>query len=65
LENKNNQKEYYLTDLIALAKNQGDKISMVDVDPIECLGVNTMEELQIVKNESKRIETNRNEKREA
>jgi len=48
LKNNNNQKEYYLTDLISLAFSQKEKINSLDLDPIECLGVNTKEQLQIV-----------------
>ncbi len=50
LQNKNNQKEYYLTDLISLAVAQNEKISSIQIPPLECLGVNTSEQLQMVEN---------------
>lgn len=47
--NKNNaQGEYYLTDLIEIAFEQGHKIDNIKVDPIECLGVNTLEQRKLV-----------------
>ncbi|MFH0814814.1 MAG: NTP transferase domain-containing protein [Candidatus Falkowbacteria bacterium] len=48
LKNNNNQKEYYLTDLIELAVEQGIKINSLKIHPIECVGVNTPEQLAIV-----------------
>lgn len=48
IKNQNAQSEYYLTDLIALAINQGDKVEAVTVDdPREGLGVNTKEQLEM------------------
>lgn len=48
IKNKNNQKEYYLTDLIAIACRQGEEIATVAIDPKEAVGVNTEEQLKLV-----------------
>lgn len=45
LDNKNAQGEYYLTDLVKLAMEQGHKINSIKIDPKECVGINTPEEL--------------------
>jgi bifunctional UDP-N-acetylglucosamine pyrophosphorylase / glucosamine-1-phosphate N-acetyltransferase len=50
LRTENNQKEYYLTDLIELAFHQGKKINSMQIDPVECFGVNTPEQLSVVEN---------------
>jgi bifunctional UDP-N-acetylglucosamine pyrophosphorylase/glucosamine-1-phosphate N-acetyltransferase/UDP-N-acetylglucosamine pyrophosphorylase len=43
---ENNQKEYYLTDAIELAKLEDTKISIVTInEPMQVIGVNTLEEL--------------------
>lgn len=47
LENNNKQKEYYLTDLIRIAIQEGQEIATLPVDPGECIGVNTPEHLMI------------------
>jgi bifunctional UDP-N-acetylglucosamine pyrophosphorylase/glucosamine-1-phosphate N-acetyltransferase len=47
LENKNAQSEYYLTDLIAIAVAQGEKLSSIDVAPEEVIGINTPQERDI------------------
>jgi len=49
LDNKNAQGEFYLTDLIKMAIDEGSEIVTVKVDPRECLGINTPEELEIAK----------------
>ena len=42
----NSQSEYYLTDVVEIAKNRGDKISVITMDdPRQVLGVNTLEQL--------------------
>ncbi len=42
----NNQAEYYLTDLVEIARSQGDKIHVVSMDdPRQVIGVNTLDEL--------------------
>ena len=48
IKTENVEKEYYLTDLVGLACEQGQKISMVDINPAEALGANTMEQLQLL-----------------
>ena len=48
LDNDNNQSEYYLTDLIKIAFEQGQLIKSVDIDPRKGLGANTKEQLQIL-----------------
>jgi len=49
LKNNNAQEEYYLTDLVGLAFNEGQKLSSVDVSPQEALGINTKEHLEEAK----------------
>jgi len=50
LKNLNNQKEYYITDLIELSYKQGVKLhNFITKNNFEMLGVNTQEELEIVK----------------
>lgn len=46
LKNNNSQKEYYLTDLVGIAINEGCKINSLSVDSNECIGINTFEELK-------------------
>jgi len=46
LKNNNSQNEYYLTDLVGIAIDEGSKINSLTVDPDECIGVNTVEELK-------------------
>lgn len=48
LKQNNAQKEYYLTDVIKIALEKHQKISSVQVDPLEALGVSTQEDLQIL-----------------
>lgn len=49
LKSNNAQKEYYLTDMIAIAKLQGKKIISTEVsDETEVLGINTPEQLKEV-----------------
>ncbi len=43
-----NKKEYYLTDIIAVAVEQKVKINSVAMSPEECFGVNTMKDLKQV-----------------
>lgn len=47
LNNRNSQEEYYLTDLIKIAFDQGAEINSCQIDPREAVGVNTKEELEI------------------
>jgi len=46
ISNTNAQKEYYLTDLPALARAQGKRIASVEVKPESGLGANTPEQLR-------------------
>jgi len=48
LKNDNRQKEYYLTDLAAIACQQGAEIATVAIEPREAVGVNTEEQLKLV-----------------
>jgi bifunctional UDP-N-acetylglucosamine pyrophosphorylase/glucosamine-1-phosphate N-acetyltransferase len=48
VENANVQGEYYLTDLVKLAAGRGWNVQAVAAsEPIEFLGVNTDEELEV------------------
>ncbi len=47
VRNENNVGEYYLTDMVGLAIEQGEKIASLEIDYRECIGVNTPEELRI------------------
>lgn len=47
LDNKNSQGEFYLTDLVKQAMAEGHKIHSIKIDPRECLGINTPEELAL------------------
>ena len=49
LKNENSQKEYYLTDLISMAIDEGMKISSISIEPKEAIGVNTAEDLEVAK----------------
>lgn len=48
LKNNNAQEEYYLTDLVEQAFAEGEKLSSVNIDPKEAMGINTIEQLKIV-----------------
>jgi len=47
LENNNAQGEYYLTDLVHIAIQEGVRISSVATDPHEALGINSKEDLEL------------------
>lgn len=50
VSNKNAQNEYYLTDLVFLANNQGMEIGTLQVkDNIELMGINSTSDLEIAK----------------
>ncbi|MBU1164246.1 NTP transferase domain-containing protein [Patescibacteria group bacterium] len=49
LKNENAQGEYYLTDLVKMAIDQNQKVLSSNIEPKEALGVNTAEQLEIVK----------------
>lgn len=46
IKNQNAQKEYYLTDLVQMAIEQGEKISSIPVEPKEAIGINTKADLE-------------------
>lgn len=46
LQNNNASGEYYLTDLVGIATEEGKHIVSASVDPLEVVGVNTPEELK-------------------
>lgn len=48
IKNDNAQKEYYLTDLLKIAAEEGETIENVKIEPREALGANTKEELEIL-----------------
>lgn len=48
LKNDNVQKEYYLTDVIKMANEDGIEIESIDIEPREALGANTKAELEIL-----------------
>lgn len=48
LKQENAQREYYLTDLVYMAVQQGHSIQTVTIDAHEALGVNTPEQLAVV-----------------
>lgn len=48
IKNENAQGEYYLTDLVHIAKEGGEKISSIEVDGKEALAANSKEELEIL-----------------
>lgn len=47
LKNNNAQGEYYLTDLIAMVVSEGLKISSIEIEPREAIGINTAENLLV------------------
>jgi bifunctional UDP-N-acetylglucosamine pyrophosphorylase/glucosamine-1-phosphate N-acetyltransferase len=46
--NNNAAHEYYLTDIVGIARSQDKRVDAFPFNNIECLGINTLEELQIV-----------------
>lgn len=46
LKTDNDQKQYYQTDLIKIAMQQGQKIESIDINPREALAANSKEELE-------------------
>ena len=49
IDNANAQKEYYLTDLVRIAIDQGKRVLTVDANPLETIGVNTPEHLELAR----------------
>lgn len=50
IKNENAQGEYYLTDLVHMAKKEGEKINSITVSGREALGANSKEELAVLEN---------------
>jgi len=50
LENKNAGGEYYLTDLIGIAIEEGENVVTTTAEPLEVIGINTPEELERAEN---------------
>lgn len=48
LRNENVQGEYYLTDLVGMAISESAVVETLEVDPKECLGINSKEQLELV-----------------
>lgn len=46
IHNRNAQREYYLTDIVGLAIEQGEVIQSLMVDPEEVLGINSIQDLE-------------------
>jgi bifunctional UDP-N-acetylglucosamine pyrophosphorylase/glucosamine-1-phosphate N-acetyltransferase len=49
IKNNNVQNEYYLTDLVALAISQNEKVESVIMEASETFGINTLEQLEEAK----------------
>lgn len=49
LTDQNNQHEYYLTDMVKIAFDEGIVINDLDIDVKEVIGINSQEELEIAK----------------
>lgn len=47
IENSNKQKEYYLTDIVAVALSQKEKVGSISVNAKEVLGINSREDLAV------------------
>ena len=47
LNNQNKQGEYYITDLVKIAFNEGHKVKVFSIPPEEGMGINSPEELKI------------------
>ncbi len=48
IKNANAQGEYYLTDLVGLAKSQGYELNSINIPPEQALGVNNLEQLNFI-----------------
>jgi UDP-N-acetylglucosamine diphosphorylase/glucosamine-1-phosphate N-acetyltransferase len=47
VKNDNRQKEYYLTDIVEIARREGRKVhAFLTADDVEVMGINTLEELE-------------------
>ena len=47
IKNSNKQKEYYLTDIVSVAIEQGEKIYSADIASEEVRGINSREDLAV------------------
>jgi len=47
LNNQNKQGEYYITDLVKIAFNEGHKVKIFSIPPQEGMGINSLEELNV------------------
>ncbi len=50
LNNQNKNGEYYITDLIKIAFNEGHKVKVFSIPPQEGMGINSPDELKIAEN---------------
>ena len=50
LKNENSQKEYYLTDLVKIAMEDGENIESISIKANEALAANSKEELELLEN---------------
>ena len=48
INNSNAQQEYYLTDLVKMAIQEGEKIESISINPHEALAANSKEELELL-----------------
>lgn len=48
VKNENSQHEYYLTDIVKIAINDGQEVNTVLTSPDECLGINSFSDLEAV-----------------
>ncbi len=55
IKNTNSQKEYYLTDLFQIASEHQNTIETIQINPLEALGANSKEELEILERMHKKI----------
>jgi len=48
IKNNNSKNEYYLTDLFQIASDEKEKIETIEMKPLEALGANSREDLEIL-----------------
>ncbi len=53
LNTHNDQKQYYLTDLVKIAMENGEKIESINISPREALAANSKEELELLEKVAK------------
>ena len=49
VNNHNAKREYYLTDLVRIAIDQGERIASMDINPLESIGINTPVHLELAR----------------